>query len=562
MSVKVPKTESVCEMQDPKIFLELIFVINDKKILVPLDDAGEFIPYARKHMMPEADGRLDQPEDTKPNKSQKIKLVDIWPEPDWLALRNSGVDPYAVASMFMYYTNIRKSPRDDHWGVSREKWEFAFIQSIDLFKKLFANVRTADDAKAMPAEYLKALPSVVPDFSESPKHIKNRYAMYATGRCNSRKTISNAFHLTPRKRLVKEWLIHNGWPENAQATNYSFFPIQMQDGSWRVAETDKTSYFWYDKPVSRQEAIEQCFVKNADAHPLPSPAPSPAVVIPIDIKPPYTPKRKARNTETRVGPEHRKGDVSPEELISTFGFRGIQFGNALSNVERQEWVNNAFDAFHDLAFIIGFKPAWIGLPPNKHQANDHALGIAFGARGIGGSNASAHYEIDLNVINLTRASGFGSAAHEWFHGLDARIGKKLGANDFITKSFLFPPIREAIHFGNLDLGPRTVNQIKSFYKIVTVCEKSQQFYAASCALESQRRAKKYWTKPWELFARCGEAFIQDKLSEHNIYSPWLVNGTLASDCEYQNLRMWPYPTGAERETLNQFYGRLFESLRT
>jgi hypothetical protein len=50
--------------------------------------------------------------------------------------------------------------------------------------------------------------------------------------------------------------------------------------------------------------------------------------------------------------------------------------------------------------------------------------MAFGARG--GGKAAAHYETARAVINLTKTSGAGSAAHEWAHALDDYFGKLSG----------------------------------------------------------------------------------------------------------------------------------------
>jgi hypothetical protein len=94
--------------------------MTDKKSLSPIEDAGEFIPYARKHMMPETEDNSSHTGETKPDKIQKISLLDLWQEPDWIQLKTLGTDASAVASMFMIYSNIRKSPRDTHWGVSKE----------------------------------------------------------------------------------------------------------------------------------------------------------------------------------------------------------------------------------------------------------------------------------------------------------------------------------------------------------------------------------------------------------------------------------------------------------
>ena len=121
--------------------------------------------------------------------------------------------------------------------------------------------------------------------------------------------------------------------------------------------------------------------------------------------------RRATNTP-RVGIDHRDGgDVSAEQFADAFGFRGVQFGNYVEGGRRQGDLNEAYDALMDLAGVIGV--------PARALSLNGELGLAFGARGTGGKNAAlAHYEPGQVVINLTKARGAGSLAHEWWHGLD------------------------------------------------------------------------------------------------------------------------------------------------
>ena len=111
--------------------------------------------------------------------------------------------------------------------------------------------------------------------------------------------------------------------------------------------------------------------------------------------------------------DHRGGkDVTPDDILSTFGFRGGEFGNWLNAEERQQFLNYAYDALMDLSELLGISPRALSL--------NGELSIAFGARGVQG--ARAHYESDLVVINLTKMKGAGSLAHEWAHALDNYFG--------------------------------------------------------------------------------------------------------------------------------------------
>lgn len=117
----------------------------------------------------------------------------------------------------------------------------------------------------------------------------------------------------------------------------------------------------------------------------------------------------------RVGPERRKDDVKPKEFTEIFGFRGVEFGNWNNQEERQAVMNHAYDGLLDLAEILNIPPKAISL--------NGELALAFGARGFGLTGARAHYERDYGVINLTKMSGAGSLAHEWFHALDHYFGR-------------------------------------------------------------------------------------------------------------------------------------------
>jgi hypothetical protein len=125
----------------------------------------------------------------------------------------------------------------------------------------------------------------------------------------------------------------------------------------------------------------------------------------------------------RTGQQRREGPATAEMFQKTFGFRGVEFGNWMrqqgDGLERQDVLNHAFDGLLDLADVLGI--------PAKAISLNGELALAFGARGHGLQGAKAHYERDYAVINLTKMSGAGSLAHEWFHGLDHYFARQDGA---------------------------------------------------------------------------------------------------------------------------------------
>ena len=148
----------------------------------------------------------------------------------------------------------------------------------------------------------------------------------------------------------------------------------------------------------------------------------------------------------RVGGQDRGNrDVSTKEFQTRFGFRAGEFGNWNMGSDGQAALNHAYDALNDLADTLGVEPKALSL--------NGRLAIAFGARGQGLSGATAHFEPDKVVINLTKIRGAGSLAHEWMHALDEYVAhldeQKMGkaTTGFKYQSKLDEKIRTA--FKNL-----------------------------------------------------------------------------------------------------------------
>lgn len=134
---------------------------------------------------------------------------------------------------------------------------------------------------------------------------------------------------------------------------------------------------------------------------------------------------RGEENRDRVGRDWRGGrDVVPQQFIDDLGFRGVEFGlwvqQGKGDKERQGMLNQAYDALMDLADVAGVPPRAISL--------NGTLGLGFGSRGHGW--ASAHFEPDTLVINLTKTRGAGALAHEWFHALDNYFARYRGEPKF------------------------------------------------------------------------------------------------------------------------------------
>lgn len=224
----------------------------------------------------------------------------------------------------------------------------------------------------------------------------------------------------------------------------------------------------------------------------------------------------------RVGEDWRNGEnMTPEKFAAALPFRGVEFGNWVSQTERAALLNSAYDGFHDLAAVLGISPAAVCL--------NGSLAFAFASRGHSG--ASAHYEPARRVINLTKRTGAGCMAHEWFHAVDNWAAGG-GVRSFATegRGTTAAAILEAI--------------------------KKTDYYTRSKKLATYKN-NPYWVEGCELTARAFEGVCAVLLNAAGICSDFLVNCIdmdefTQRDIEHRS-NCYPYPTAAEAAALLPLY---------
>lgn len=338
------------------------------------------------------------------------------------------------------------------------------------------------------------------------------------------------------------------------------------------------------------------------------------------------PKRPHLDTIERLGEDVRAGrNITPEDFIAEFGFRGIEFGNWAAQDERQRLINLAFEALHDLAGVLGIPPKAVSL--------NGTLGLALGARG--GGKFAAHYEPGKLVINMTKINGAGALAHEWGHALDhyfgevdkpnAYQGKPSGASGWYKKGKVdlthlrsemkdsFEQVLDALFnrdkskaeavreveldieklSGNIASADRALesgklnnhdikrwkqyrDQLKTRLTMrqarllkLTGEEKPEGGYGkveSSYYQNAQKLSGKsengYWTRPTEMFARAFEAYVFDKIKSDDRVSQYLVQGVEENRYADPKYRGDPYPEGEERKKIDQAFDKLFETMES
>ena len=177
--------------------------------------------------------------------------------------------------------------------------------------------------------------------------------------------------------------------------------------------------------------------------------------------------------------KRRDKDISSDELRETFGFKGVNFGNYVTQKERQDFLNYTYDSLYDLAELLN-------LPPKALSLNGQ-LGVAFGAQGRGGK-AAGHYIPDYHEINMTKDSGAGTLAHEWWHAFDNYFGSKAEGKEFTNRYGLElskqGEIREEVYkaFAEIDKQMRTVPFTEEEIQakkdtVIAGCERNIKYYA-------------------------------------------------------------------------------------
>ena len=184
-------------------------------------------------------------------------------------------------------------------------------------------------------------------------------------------------------------------------------------------------------------------------------------------------------------------DISINDILHKYNLAGFEFGRYVNNEDRNDFLIAAKESCADLAALL-------------HSDNigfDSHIGIAFGARGMGGS-FSAHYEPHLNMINLTKNRGFGALAHEYGHALDYNIGMYVDQNKIYAalsggrSMAKFPPGNTGGTCRNL--MARLIYEIKS-----------------TDSFSRLNKAGDYWHYNTEVFARFFEQWVCYKLREKN-----------------------------------------------
>ncbi len=218
-------------------------------------------------------------------------------------------------------------------------------------------------------------------------------------------------------------------------------------------------------------------------------------------------------------------------VMNNLKMRGLQWGNSVTDDEREYHLQKSSEALADLADVVGF--------PDDAMSLHGVLGLAIGARGKG--TASAHYEPGTKVINLTRKNGVGTLAHEWGHALDHYLTGGSVSNsggDYMsnrTSQFRFkknPDGSWATTDGrSMATDDFSDDPIWSGMDSVRKAMKDTGFdkrlasnlrLAVQQGVISESKANDYWNSNHEKFARTFERYVQHKLRQSDRDNTYLA----------------------------------------
>lgn len=245
-------------------------------------------------------------------------------------------------------------------------------------------------------------------------------------------------------------------------------------------------------------------------------------------------KTETDKMRERVGEDYRNGrDITANELLDTFGFRAIEFGNYVNQKERQSFLNNIYDSLMDMSKILGISPKGLSLGGK--------LAIAYGARGK--SAASGYYEPYKNVINVTKTSGNGVFAHEWMHALDYYFSNFNPENIYSS----------APHATSGEYKSDIRDEVKSSFDNLMSVIKASDYYKRSVALNE------YYSSDAKLAARALQDYIIRKLEEKGQVNDFLSNHITPEEWSGSE-KTYPFPSGKEVESIGEAFNNLFDTI--
>ena len=389
-----------------------------------IEDFGQKIGGARKDTWKATGLNVDNLEGMTPEERASFVTKDqVWPKPNYAVWVDAGMPP-AVAMLIKRFRDALPTMPSSITGrsfrVPQGDMQTQYVEVLSIFRDKMPFAKTREDLMAIWNEVTQ-YKGTGRTFNEHVMALQT-----ATGKSKSHyrwtklfeKAVSDFFNSWRFDNLEKE-VAESGWPAAGEPWMKAYRIVTVPVGT-RMWTREKGQI------VTTEPHFDVVSARKGRSHVILSSEHKTQESAIAWAKTRYEldqeGRKKAGGTLSRpLKPDpkressvdyRRNMNMTGEDLVEAFKFRGGEFGNWTNQADRQQALNFAYDAMQDLARILGIDPKAVSL--------NGRLGIAFGARGKG--KAAAHYELSKVVINLTRTSGAGALAHEWAHALDHYFG--------------------------------------------------------------------------------------------------------------------------------------------
>ncbi|NMA24653.1 MAG: hypothetical protein GX936_03190, partial [Clostridiales bacterium] len=389
------------------------------------NDFGEKIGGAKKDLWRQRGLLSDDLNEMNDREAEKyVKKNNVWKTPDYQAMIDSGIPSDVVYFVKKARDSLNASPQyylTDNTPEKRLARQKQYIETVREVQAVMEDVRTRADAMRaydralIDNGYVERIDGRIggPSYAATEKGRENPIITSKLVRTLhvrsesmfeyefTKKAQQEQFGVSKEDKVPKgyEVLFHDG--KNSWSQNDDWLP-----GTWFVAKSRRILKTNFDSRETALKWVQELAQQRGDSR-----------------KRRFVPPQLEHIR--RDGPDYRKGrDIGGQDYLDTFGFRGGEFGNWMTQNDRRASLNMGFDALKDLADALHIS--------DRDISYQGILAIAFGSRGSG--NAVAHYEPLRKVINLTKMRGAGSLAHEWWHGLDDYLGQKLDAKGFLSEN--------------------------------------------------------------------------------------------------------------------------------
>jgi len=324
-------------------------------------------------------------------RSEYVKKNNIWKQPDYVKMIEDGIPKEVCYFMSLCRGAIKAQPPLITTDKEiTEQLQREYINFVSQIRDAVMSCKTMDDVKNLKnflsdneiiiinGRYYK---SATPHLALMVTQKLVNIMMYYTNNLSywNRKRNSTAFGMsTEEKKLARYDIIKFTKAHSFPISNDNKRMVVRGVGEVKLTGSESVPDITRDDFVEGTYFIRDSKLRTLLAINLETEEEAKDII----LHPPKKDTQRNRPKEfipimlknvTRTGLAWRRTQVKPEDVLKEFNVRGGEFGNWLSDKDRQASLNFCYDSFMDLAYALGIR--------SEDVSFDGKLAIAFGARG-------------------------------------------------------------------------------------------------------------------------------------------------------------------------------------